>query len=100
MANPGDFKLISRNRAFDAYAGLSVRRERRIDRLLDSLQREISEESSQVRIRRVFERPREVFRIEIETPSLGYQRTTLLDRAALETLLEAEGVRERVQLRR
>ena len=50
------------------------------------------------RARRIFERPREVFRLEIENPELGYQRTTLLDRAALEELLAFGEVRERVRL--
>ena len=34
--------------------------------------------------------PREIYRLELDVPELGYQRTTLLDRQALERLLEAE----------
>jgi len=44
-----------------------------------------------------FENPREVFRLELELPELGYQRTTLLDREALDALLEADDVRARVR---
>ena len=39
--------------------------------------------------------PREVYRLEIEVPELGYQRTTLLDRDALEELLATDDVRAR-----
>jgi hypothetical protein len=49
-----------------------------------------------VRVRRILSEPRELFRLEIEIPEQGYQRTTLLDRDALEELLEFEEVRERV----
>jgi hypothetical protein len=51
-----------------------------------------------VRARRGFDTPREIFRLEIESPGLGYQRTTLLDRDALEELLAIDAVRSRLQL--
>jgi hypothetical protein len=41
----------------------------------------------------VFREPREIFRVEVERPDLGYQRTTLLGREALEALLESDAVR-------
>ena len=37
-----------------------------------------------------------LFRLEIEIPEQGYQRTTLMDRDSLEELLEFDEVRERV----
>ena len=39
---------------------------------------------------------REIFRIEIHESESSYQRTTLIDRDALEDLLESEDVRERI----
>jgi len=68
----------------------------RLQRLLGSLRNEIVEGGggANVRLRRVFSEPREIFRLELELPELGYQRTTLLDREALEELLEIEEVRE------
>ncbi len=64
-------------------------------RLLDSLRNEIIErgEAGNLRIRCVFRSPREIYRLEFEIPERDYQRTTLLDRDALEELLEADEVR-------
>lgn len=64
-------------------------------RILDSLRTEIVE-GGEVRIRRVIKDPREVFRLELEMPALGYQRVTLLDRESLEALLKADDVLARV----
>jgi len=52
-----------------------------------------------LRIRRVFAGPREIYRVEIELPDLGYLRTTLLDRDALEDLLTGAEVGARVRTR-
>lgn len=73
--------------------------EQRTQRIVDSLREEIREggEQSSLRIRRVFSTPREIYRLELERPDLGYQRTTLLGREALETLLEADDVRAVVE---
>ncbi len=49
-----------------------------------------------LRIRQIFENPREIYRVEINRPEQGYLRTTLLDRDALEDLLATDDVRERV----
>ncbi len=70
-------------------------------RELYRLRNEILEGGSadQVRIRRVFSNPREIFRLELEMPELGYQRTTLLDRDALEELLAWDDVRALVRHR-
>lgn len=87
--------------AFDPVESLLERAlsaEQRTRRIVDSLREEIREggESSSLRIRRVFSTPREIFRLELERPDLGYQRTTLLGREALEILLEADEVRAAV----
>ncbi len=77
----------------DAY--LALRGDRRLRRILESLRSEIVEcgAGRNLRIRQVFQTPREIYRLELELPELGYQRTTLLDRDALEELLEADDVR-------
>ena len=41
--------------------------------------------------------PREIYRLELEVPDLGYQRITLLDRDALEDLLATDDVRSLVR---
>lgn len=67
-------------------------------RTVDSLREQIltGGPNQSLRLRQIFSSPREVFRLEIEEPESNYQRTTLLDRDALEDLLECEGVRERI----
>ena len=71
----------------------------RTQRILDSLRTEILEAGAgrKVRIRRVMQSPREVYRLELEVPDLGYQRITLLDRDALEDLLATDDVRSLVR---
>ncbi len=85
--------------AVDGFLTSLARSEHRVRRILASLRDEILEGggSGNLRIRRVFQTPREVYRLEIELPELGYQRTTLLDRDTLEELLEADDVREVVE---
>lgn len=65
-------------------------------RVIESLRDEIVEagDACELRIRRIFLEPREVFRLELARPEYGYLRTTLLERDALEELLESEGVQE------
>jgi hypothetical protein len=76
-----------------------ARAERRTQRIVDSICDEIrgGGERSILRIRRVFVAPREIFRVELDRPDLGYQRTTLLGREALEALLESDGVRTAIE---
>ena len=77
-----------------------ARAERRTQRIVDSISDELrgGGERSTLRIRRVFVAPREVFRVELDRPDLGYQRTTLLGREALEALLESDGVRTAIEI--
>jgi len=98
MRPPGTFKLHGRTRrhslhGFCPHAAVASRS----DRIVDSLRSQIleSNEDQSLRIRQVFEEPKEIFRIEIERPEQNYQRTTLLDRDALEDLLATDDVRER-----
>ena len=48
-------------------------------------------------IRRRIRGPREIYRLELAVPDLGYQRITLLDRDALEDLLATDDVRSAVR---
>jgi len=95
MKPPGTYKRISRNRAFDTLLEPYARIHGRSQRILDSLRSEIlgAGPGQSLRIRQIFENPREIFRVELEVPELNYQRTTLLDRDALEELLESDEVR-------
>ena len=102
MRPPGTFKLLGRARrkrdagasAMDPMALCAGRG----DHIVDSLRVQILEgpEDQSLRIRQIFHDPREIFRLEIECPDQNYQRTTLLDRDALEDLLATDDIRERV----
>ena len=100
MKPHGTFKIANRSSAFDAYLDPLIRSDMRARRILDSIRNEIVEGGGgrNLRIRRVFQTPREIYRLELELPELGYQRTTLLDRDALEELLEADDVRAAVRM--
>ncbi len=95
MKPRGSFKIANRGGAFDAFLDPLATSELRMQRILASLRNEIVEagDGCRLRIRQVFRTPREIYRLELELPELGYQRTTLLDRDALEELLEADDVR-------
>jgi hypothetical protein len=105
MQSPGSFKIAHRprlgrnpaaqNTMADPYLDPLLSDDSRSQRVLASLRSEIIEGGGgrNLRIRRVFRTPREIFRLELTLPELGYQRTTLLDRDALEELLEADEVR-------
>ena len=96
MRPPGDYKISARTRSIEATLHPAARSQRRVRRILDSLRTEIVE-GGELRIRRVLKDPREIFRLELDVPALGYQRVTLLDRESLESLLEADDVLERVR---
>ena len=94
MRPPGSFKFARTDRAFEQFEDPALRSARRSQRIIESIRSEISESfEPELRIRKIFSTPREIFRLELEVPELGYQRTTLLDREALETLLESDEVR-------
>jgi hypothetical protein len=99
MMHHGTYKLSYRSPAPQvSYLDPLARGLGRAQRIVDSLRCQILDGSPEqsLRIRRVFSTPREIFRVEIEEAELNYSRTTLLDRDALEDLLETDGVRERV----
>jgi hypothetical protein len=102
MKPPGTFKLLGRARraeptGIDSMDPMSLGVDRS-DRIVDSLRVQILEGDAgqSLRIRQVFKDPKEIYRVEIDRPEQNYQRTTLLDRDALEELLETDDIRERV----
>jgi hypothetical protein len=96
MRPPGAYKI--RRRALDPLLD-PTGRDGRAQRILDSLRLQILDAAcdGHVRVRRVLQTPREIFRLEIEVPGMGYQRTTLLDRDSLEDLLATDDVRSVVR---
>jgi hypothetical protein len=97
MQPPGTFKLASRRRRPEpSYLDPFGLGNSRVQKIVDSLRDEILEEGSNVRIRRVFEGPRAIYRVELDVPEWSYQRTTLLDGDALDELLEIDEVRNRI----
>ena len=95
MKPPGSFKIANRGPRSNGLLGGG---ELRVQRIVDSLRAQIAEggPGQSLRIRQVFQQPREIYRLELELPELGFQRTTLLDRDALEELLTADEVRQKV----
>jgi len=68
--------------------------EGRVRRVVDSLRAQLSTGDAQhPRIRQIFNDSREIFRLEYQLNDGNVQRTTLLDRDALEDLLESDAVR-------
>ena len=99
MKPRGSYKIVNRGRLLDGLLDPLTRSEVRSQRIVESIREQIIDggPGQSLRIRQVFRAPREIYRLELELPELGYQRTTLLDRDALEELLTAEEVRELVE---
>jgi hypothetical protein len=99
MKPPGTFKLLgnARRGTRDAMDPLTLCDDRS-DRIVNSLRTQILEgdDEQSLRIRQIFNDPKEIYRVEIERPDQSYQRTTLLDRDALEDLLATDDIRARV----
>lgn len=98
MKPPGSFKIAKRRRSGGLHDPLGCS-EFRAQRIVDSLRAQIAQggPGQSLRIRQVFQQPREIYRLELELPELGFQRTTLLDRDALEELLMEDDVRQKVE---
>ena len=99
MRPPGTFKLLGNAKRVtaDAMDPITLCGDRS-DRIVNSLRMQILEGDAEqsLRIRQIFDNPKEIYRVEIERPDQGYQRTTLLDRDALENLLATDDVRDRL----
>jgi hypothetical protein len=95
MKQHGTYKITNRGRGTDGLLDPLSRSEIRSQRIIQSLREEILEggDNRCLRIRQIFRTPREIYRLELELPELGYMRTTLLDRNALDELLEADEIR-------
>ena len=94
MKPPGSYRLLGRPRNEDPLLE-PMRCAGRGQRIIDSLREQIScaGVAPLLRIRRVFETPRAIYRIELEVPEMNYQRVTLLDSDALEELLQVDELR-------
>ena len=94
MKPHGSYKLTYRGGSMPDPIEQFAPGEARVRRIGESLRMQLSEGVAQhLRIRQIFHDPREIFRLEYELTDLNLQRTTLLDRDALEDLLETDEVR-------
>ena len=59
----------------------------RVRAILMSIQRDLFDGGT-ARVRQILSSPRELYRVEVEREEMSYQRTTILDRDALEALIE------------
>lgn len=62
-------------------------RERRLRRILSSIQRDV-DEGGTARVRQILSGPRELYRVEVERPDMAYLRTTVMGADALAMLIE------------
>ena len=85
-AIPGRFRLSNRPREIDAFDPW-VGAQRRVRAILTSIQQDLFEGGT-ARVRQILASPRELYRVEVEREEMSYMRTTILDRDALEALLE------------
>ncbi len=84
---PGRFRLSNQPRGFDAGLAPWSGTQRRVRAILDSIHRDMFEGGT-ARVRQILSTPRELFRVEVEREEWAYLRTTILDRDALEALIE------------
>jgi len=83
---PGRFRLgydRAETSRSDPWAGA----DRRVRAILSSIQQDVFD-GGRARVRQILQSPRELFRVEVEREEMSYQRTTILDRDALEALIE------------
>ena len=84
---PGSFRRPRGARPFEIDLDEIEKRERRIRRIITSIQRDV-DEGGRAYVRQILRGPLELYRRELERPDMSYQRTTIVDRATLELLLE------------
>lgn len=84
---PGRFRLSNQplglGAGLDPWAGT----QRRLRAILTSIQQDLLEGGT-ARVRQILSTPRELYRVEVEREDWSYLRTTILDRDALEALIE------------
>lgn len=105
MSNPpiaGRFRL-SNQQQLDLYDDPWMGADRRVRAIIASIQEDVGMGGTAT-VRMIIDSPEaELFRIELDRPDMAYQRTTILTRDALETLLEETPehlLRERFTFRR
>ena len=98
----GTYKISNRPRATESPKPSAAKNERRVQRILESLRREIlnGKEQKALNIRKIASEPKELYRIEIELPDLEYQRVTLIEEDILEELLADDDIRSRISIDR
>ena len=87
---PGSFKIANQRRSLEygpERGQPDERRSHRVRRIIDSIHSDL-DQGGQARVRQIVRDPRELYRLELELPEMGYQRTTILDRETLAALLE------------
>lgn len=94
MSRPGSYKISRRAAPLPTVLDPLGRGQRIVESLRSEILGGLEGAEPRLSIRQVFRTPREIFRVELEVPELSYQRTTLLDRDALEDLLESREVRD------
>ena len=85
---PGVFRWIRGRRTFEVDP--ERLRAKRVSAIIRSIQRDL-DEGGRASVRQIMNGP-ELFRLELERPDWRYQRTTILDRDTLRSLLEATPV--------
>ena len=94
MQPPGSFKIAHRRTSTPDVLDQLAPGEARVRRIVDSLRAQLSGGDAQdLRIRQIFDDPREIFRLEYAISGANAQRTTLLDRDTLDELLDTDAVR-------
>ncbi len=83
---PGSYRVVNQRRDL-AFLDPARARARRVERILASIRQDI-DNGGTASVRQIMRSPRELYRIELELPEMAYQRITILDREALQSLLE------------
>ena len=87
LSEPRGFEFAHLMPAFTAGEAQQRKAERRVRRILESIQRDVDAGGTAL-VRQILAVPQELYRIEVERPDMSYLRTTVLGREALTALLE------------
>jgi hypothetical protein len=92
---------VNGRRGYLSFLTPDARRARRVRRILDSILQDL-DQGGTASVRQILRGPVELYRLELELPELAYQRTTILDRKTLTTLLETtpeQALRQQIRFR-
>ncbi len=84
---PGRFRLSNQPPGLRAGLDPWGEGQRRVRAILHSIQQDVFEGAT-ARVRQILSSPHELYRVEVEREEWSYLRTTILDRDALEALIE------------